>query len=200
MTEEAEGKKCLTILINAIRHASPMGRHDGIGNVIIGLDLYLASALAACNEIERLQAANATAPETEEKGREPKFEIDDVLTAYDEFKRPAATCPDEFDWSQAAGNEHAEANETKRKPKFKIGEVVWHKGCGRKAVVLGIYTRCINPDHITGFHCMSNPDKCAREFTGGYKLATGFGEKHDCDEEEIEDERTEQRVQNENAS
>ena len=34
-------------------------RHDGIGNPIVSVDLYLKTALEACEEIERLGAENA---------------------------------------------------------------------------------------------------------------------------------------------
>ena len=45
----------LDALIRTIRNAKNNGRHDGIGNPIIAVDLYQASALNACNEIESMR-------------------------------------------------------------------------------------------------------------------------------------------------
>jgi len=48
----------LQALIQCIRKAACNGRHDGLGNSVIAIDLYEASAIAAADEIERLQTVN----------------------------------------------------------------------------------------------------------------------------------------------
>lgn len=57
-------EKHLAAIVQTIRQAKNNGRHDGLGEPIIGVDLYQASALNACDEIERLQAIVAKLPQT----------------------------------------------------------------------------------------------------------------------------------------
>ncbi len=118
-----------------------------------------------------------------------------AFAACEEIKRLQAT----VDKLAETEDEHAEAEETKREPKFKVGDVVKHKASGERAVVLALYVKCVNPEHRIGTQCLCDLAACIREFTGTYVAANTFGEKGNCDEEEIEDERTEQRFQNENA-
>ena len=47
----------LDAMINAIRQAKCNGRHDGLGNPVIGVDLYLTAAMKACDEVDRLKRA-----------------------------------------------------------------------------------------------------------------------------------------------
>ena len=51
----------LGALVACIRNAECNGRHDGLGEPVIGVDLYQRAALMACDEIEKLQEANDAA-------------------------------------------------------------------------------------------------------------------------------------------
>lgn len=59
---------------------------------------------------------------------------------------------------------------------FAVGDKVMHRASGRKAIITRVCTRCTNPEHTMGIHCL-NWDECHREPMDAYDISPDFGEE-----------------------